>query len=73
MPELDAGLQLYIDAFYDLSTERPSGMGFSRVPWSKIVKYADVYGFTGQQREALIHHIRSIDNYLIEQSKKTGG
>lgn len=68
MPEL----QLYIDAYSDLSTERQSGFGLTPIPWSKVVKYAEVYGYSAEMRERLIYHVRAIDNHIIAKSKSQG-
>ena len=39
-PRLCAGSQVYIDAFWELSTERSFGDYLGPIPWSKIRLYA---------------------------------
>lgn len=69
-PELQPELNLFIDAYADLATERQIGFGFAPIPWSKVVQYAEVYGYSNEQRERLLYHVRAIDNYLA--SKDSG-
>lgn len=66
-PELTPGLDLFMDAFYALSTDRalgPSGVG--PIPWSAIRIYADECGIFGIQRDHLFATIREMDNAYIE-------
>lgn len=72
-PELQANLVCYMEAFYDLDTERHHGMGFMRIPWSRIVYYAR---FNGMPLDETIHFIRHMDDaHIAELAKasKNGG
>jgi hypothetical protein len=60
-PELDYGLSLYLDAFFDLDSERSHAQGVVMIPFSRIVGYADAYGFDQEQKEDLIYFIRGMD------------
>lgn len=39
-PVVLAGLELYYEAFLELSTDREIGMGIGPIPWSSIDRYA---------------------------------
>lgn len=70
-PELDLGLSVYYYAFAELSTDRPLGWnGEGRIPWSSIRAWADDYGFVGDQRDDLFHHIREMDEAYLEYRAK---
>lgn len=71
-PVLQQGLELYIEAFFDLDSERQVGFSILPIPWRSIVNYAQVYGFDDEQREDLIFLVRKMDNAHIERlNKKT--
>ncbi len=60
----------FISAFFELSTERPVGFGLGPIPWSKITKYGESYGFEGSDL-ALFHDIvRSMDAHYIAQKER---
>lgn len=60
-PELRMGLQLYLDAFYDLNTDRPSGWSLMPIPRSAIRDYAVAHDFTDEQKDSLLYHIPLMD------------
>ena len=68
-PSLMMGLELYWDAFLDLSTCRPTGMGMGPIPWSAIRDYAVTFDFDEDQHEDLYHFIRVMDNAFIEHHR----
>jgi hypothetical protein len=61
-PELQAGLEIYLKAFYDLDSERSYISGVAAIPWSKIKDYAEFYQFSEEQTEDLFYLIRAMDN-----------
>lgn len=70
-PELQLGLQLYIQAFFDLDSERSHNMGLCPIPWASIINYAKVFEFDEEQTEDLIFHIKRLDReHLKRLSKK---
>jgi len=69
-PRLFMGLELYWDAFWDLSTCRPAGMGAGPIPWSVIRDYAVTFELDQDQEEELYHHIRVMDNAFLEHHAK---
>ena len=65
------GLELYYDAFWDLSTCRPNGMGAGPIPWNVIHDYGSTFTFDTEQMEDLFYLVRVMDNvFLAHHSKK---
>lgn len=60
-PELEVGLQLYIQAFFDLDSERSHGMAPTPIPWTSIAQYARAFEFDEEQTEDLFFHVRRLD------------
>lgn len=72
-PELQIGLQLFLQAFFDLDTERSHSMGIVLIPWSSIKDYARTYEFDEEQTEDLLFLIRAMDiAHTKNISKKNG-
>jgi hypothetical protein len=69
-PVLQGNLIGYLDAFYELDTERSHGLALVRIPWSRIVQFGVHYGF---DVEELVFFIRKMDDALLEQLRKTKG
>jgi hypothetical protein len=70
-PELMMGLELYWDAFWDLSTCRVSGFGAGPIPWLAMREYALTFGFDEEQMDDLFYFVRVMDNeYLNHYAKK---
>ena len=60
-PELRIGLMLYMQAFFDLDTERSHANGIMLIPWSKIQEYAVLNRMSEEQTYDLHFHIRAMD------------
>ena len=60
-PELEVGLQLYLQAFFDLDSERSHGNGLAPIPWTSIAAYARAFEFDEEQTEDLFFHVRRMD------------
>lgn len=67
VPELRVGLQLYLEAFFDLDSERTGGEGLAPIPWTSIKDYAKAYEFDEEQTEDLFFFIRQMD---VEHRKR---
>lgn len=73
-PMLHMGLELYYDAFLELTTCRPIGMAMGSIPWNVIKDYAVAFNLDEEQRADLFYYIRMIDNaYLDKQRKQEKG
>jgi hypothetical protein len=75
-PTLQAGNDLYLQAFYDLDSERQIGMSVGRIPWSAIEHYATLIELDYHQRYSLHRLIVSMDrahlNRIAEKMKPKG-
>lgn len=60
-PELQDGLFLFLQAFFDLDNERHHGLGPMPIPFRAMVEYATFHEFDDDQFNALIHHMRYMD------------
>lgn len=60
-PELRIGLQFYIEAFFDLDSERSHGESLSPIPWGKIKDYAQAYECDEEQTADLIYLVKQMD------------
>lgn len=61
-PTITGDLLCYLEAFYELDTERAHGHTLVRIPWSAIVRYGRHYGF---YIEELLFFIRKMDDALL--------
>lgn len=66
-PELKMGLQLYMQAFFELDCERSHALAPTSIPRSKVEDYARAYDFDEEQTEDLHYFIRQMDNKHIER------
>lgn len=69
-PELQRNLLGYLEAFYDLDTERHHGNGLMRIPWSSIVQYAEFYGMDVYET---VYFVRHMDDAHISHLAKAKG
>lgn len=70
-PRLRSNLVCYLDAFYDLDTERNHAHGLMRIPWSAINRYGEYHGY---QMDELHYFIRRMDDELLASlAAKKGG
>jgi hypothetical protein len=61
-PELRLGLQLFIDAFFDLDSERTHGDNLALIPWRSIREYALAFDFDEEQTADLFYFVRKMDS-----------
>lgn len=67
-PQLEPGLELYLDAFWELSSCRSVGMGLGPIPWTACEKYARVYRLDDDQADALVYHVARLDSAYLKWS-----
>lgn len=65
-PELEFGLDLYYDAFWDLTTGRQAGLGASPIAYMDMRDYALAHEYDEEQIEFLFHCVRMMDNAYLE-------
>lgn len=69
-PTIPVGLAFFVDAFWDLDTER-SLVDLEPIPWSKIVQYGAYYRLGAEMADDLLYLIRRADNaYLRRMAEK---
>lgn len=74
-PRLPLNLLMFLEAFYELDTERThtvtmTGMSVARIPWSKIVQYAEHYGY---EVDEFLYFMRKMDDAHLERLTSQGG
>jgi hypothetical protein len=79
-PAFDYAMSRCLDAWADLSTERPIGFAVGAIPVSKIWAWCDRRGMDSESAEVMEHVIRRLDNERAERQaaaddkkKATGG
>lgn len=71
-PSLWFGLELYYQAFWDLTTCRSTGWSVAPIPWSAIKEYCQVYTLDAEQTEALFYLVRQMDNAYMDYRARKG-
>lgn len=66
-PELQVGLQLYLQAFFDLDSERSHGNGLSSIPWSAIKDYALAHDLDDEQTDDLFYFVKKMDKAHLDR------
>jgi hypothetical protein len=68
-PRLRLGLALYLNAFYDLNTERQQGFTVGRISWLAMKQYAEFHKFDEEQSEYLIYFLQAMDSAYLKHSE----
>lgn len=75
-PEPLPGLELYLDAYWEVQGDRPSGWSPGRIPWSTIVKFCEQHDLSGEQQDRMVYFFNRMDDaylaYVAEQGKSGG-
>jgi hypothetical protein len=70
-PEIHFGLELYWDAYAELSTARPATFsGIAPIPWGVIADYAMVYDFDEEQTRLLHYFVRELDAEFLKWNER---
>lgn len=73
-PKLGIGLDIFLDAFYDLEHDRIWLTGEKIIPlpisWSAIAQYTNFYEITGILRDELLYFVKELDNAYIKHISK---
>jgi hypothetical protein len=79
-PALDYAMSRCLEAWADLSTERPVGFTVGAIPWGRIVAWCSYHDLDREATDVVIHVIRRLDNERAERQaaedakkKATGG
>jgi hypothetical protein len=65
-PQIADSIYFYLEAYFELDTERSKSMGTERIPFSRIVNYAKHVGLSHSECNDLISIIRLVDNGMIK-------
>lgn len=66
-----AGYEPFYSAFHELGTERSFGFSAGPIPVLSVVKYADEFGFFGDNRRLLFKIVRALDaEFLTNQNRE---
>lgn len=66
-PELQIGLQLYLQAFFDLDSERSHEFAPKAIPRSKITEYARELELNEEQTEDLLFFVKRMDGAHLKR------
>ena len=66
-PQVNTGLELYFNAFFELESERQIGMSIGPIPWSSINEYSKVYNLSTEQKECLFYFVRKLDRVYLRK------
>jgi hypothetical protein len=70
-PVLPPGLDFYMHAFQDVSTDRAIGMAEGPIPWSAVDRWAARHGVVGEEFDRLVIILRLMDEaYITYRSKE---
>lgn len=69
-PQILPGLELYYEAFTELSSSRNSGMSIGAIPWTAIDRWAERYEIEEDDFERLAIYIRMLDAEFIKFANK---
>ncbi|RKW55983.1 MAG: hypothetical protein D8B57_02400 [Prevotella sp.] len=69
-PDLQIGLELYLEAFMDLTTTRQLGMAAGPIPWNYIREWGVYNELNAEQMDSLFYHIRHMDEAYLEHMAK---
>ena len=70
-PELIPGLEVFYEAFIELSSCRQSGFGASPIPWDAMNTYADVNKFEGEDKDEFFYFVRALDNHYLKENSES--
>jgi hypothetical protein len=66
-PELRTGLELYLQAFFDLDSERSHATSPTAISWSSVRNYAETFEFDEEQTENIHYFIREMDSENLKR------
>jgi len=66
-PELKPGLLLYMQAFFDLDSERSHAFGPTPIPWTSIYQYAKAFELDPEQTEDMFYFIKAMDSANLKR------
>jgi hypothetical protein len=71
MPDLNLGLDFYMEVYLDLCSDKDVGFGEGPIPWSSMDNYAKRYDIVGYEFERMVMILRSADGEILKGKQKT--
>ena len=68
--ELQPGLAVYYEAYWQLHTTRQIGMGVGPIPHPEIIWFCKLREYDEETAATMEHHIRAMDNAYLEHVSK---
>lgn len=65
-PRMVRGDELYLEAFWELSSCRNFGMGIGPIPWNFIVMYGERKGLDPGMLNVFVYVIRALDEVYLK-------
>jgi hypothetical protein len=70
-PILQLGLDVYFQAYNDLSFDRPTGFSVGYIPWSSITKWCELHGiYDIDDIATCIRYIRALEKFDNDLAEK---
>lgn len=69
-PELEPGLEVYLNAYLDLDSERTHAFGPAGIPVTSMLHYAKAFNFDEDQQDDLVYFLRAMDSENLKRVKK---
>lgn len=66
-PELRLGLQLYLQAFFDLDSSRSNSNDLNPISWLDIKRYSVECQLNDEQEEELFYYVRLLDSEHLKR------
>jgi hypothetical protein len=67
------GDDIYLGAFWELSTERSYGQYLGPIPWSKIIFYGDRLGLDDTMMVVFTRVLRELDEAFLSDQRENAG
>lgn len=72
-PELRIGLQLFLQAFFDLDSERTHVFSPSPIPWTSIKAYCEANELDEEETDDMFYFVKAMDEaHLKRLAAKSG-
>lgn len=69
-PELEAGLDFYWYAFWEMSSDRQIGMAEGPIPWSTMDRWSRRHDIVGDEFDRLLIMIKNMDGVYLKHRAK---
>jgi len=71
VPDLNTGLEFYLEVYLDLCSDKNVGFGEGPIPWSAMNEYAKRYNIADEEFERMVSVLRAADAEVLKGKQKT--